>query len=265
MAQAAGENLVSSWDWANKHVQPRDQASESRFVNGATVLISAGPPRLSGPDGNGQNVETGLNTANQGVGNLVFPIGVCLDASIQQQRQLQRIYEIGSDRSYFIQGRSSGALTLNRVLFNGANMLRVLYAYYTQDVIQQLKEGTQEVPYDSNTTGRPDRSDEVALDKVAAETNSHLMQVTGESVLPEIVMNPGYNNMYMNLASDLFNHPLGLMFMFQDIHKHTFASFYCEMCYVQSHGMQIQANSGSLISESVQMQFDRISPINVVV
>lgn len=257
----ATENLISNWDWANKHVQPRDQISESRFINGATVLISAGPPRLSGPDDSGVRNEGSVDIS--GKQNILFPIGVCLDANISQQRALQRLYEIGSDRSYFIQGRSAGGISLNRVLFNGANILRVLYAYYPQENIAGIKGliGQMGPGYDVGTAAYPDES---ALDDVAKTVGGNVKQYTGETKLPEINMNPGHNNYYINLASDLFTHPMGLMFTFQDNNKRTMASFYCEMCFVSQHGMQINANAGSMVAETVQMQFDRIAPIRIV-
>lgn len=256
---ATNENLISNWDWANKHVQPREQISESRFINGATVLISAGPPRLSGTaaDDKREQQSTMLNSAN-----IVFPIGVCLDANISQQRALQRLYEIGSDRSYFIQGRSAGGISLNRVLFNGANILRVLYAYYPQKYITDLS-GVSENPvatYDGETSANPDIE---ALTDISNAVDAKSLIYTGETKLPPINMNPGHNNYYINLASDLFTHPLGLMFTFQDNNKHTMASFYCEMCFVAQHGMQINANAGSMVAETVQMQFDRIAPIRI--
>jgi len=254
------ENLISSWDWANKHVQPRDQISESRFINGATVLISAGPPRLSGasdPNFSGPSAAA----SPVGTANLVFPIGVCLDANISQQRALQRLYEIGSDRSYFIQGRSAGGISLNRVLFNGANILRTLYAYYPQSEISAL--GSIPGQASDYSLATAEYADENALDDVAKTVGGNLREYTGETKLPKINMNPGHNNYYINLASDLFTHPMGLMFTFQDNNKRTMASFYCEMCFVASHGMQINANAGSMVAETVQMQFDRIAPIRI--
>ena len=256
------ENLVSNWDWSNKHVQPRDHVSESRFVNAATVLISAGPPRLSGKQGDmTRNAWSGGSTGDSD--NILFPIGVATDASIMQQRALQRIYEIGSDRCYFIQGRNAGQITLNRVFFNGANITRVLYAYYGTDKIAALGSSNQDANYEGDTTTSGDSKDDAYMASVASAVKGDFMKYTGETDLPNILNNPGYNNMYVNLASDLFNHPLGLMFMFQDIHKHTFASFYCEMCYVTTHGMSIQANGGSLIAEQVQLQFDRVAPVKM--
>lgn len=256
------ENLISSWDWANKHVQPKSQINEARFVNGASVLISAGPPRLSGPKSDPKQAETSPSESE--FSNIVFPIGVCLNANISQQRALQRFYEIGSERCYFIQGHSQGTLSLNRVLFNGANVLRVLYAYYPVKAskgdggildlggnpVQDAKDGMVE-------------SDDRAMASVAQSTENSIEKYTGEDKFPQIKMNPGYNNMYINLASDLFNHPVGLMFTFQDAHKRTFANFYCEMCHVMAHGMSIDSNAGSVVAESVQMQFDRIASIKV--
>lgn len=259
----AVENRLNSWDWANQHVQPRDSVSESRFINGATVLIAAGPPRLAGPSTDKASYTSGLDAGS----NLVYPIGVCMDASIQQSRQLQRIYEIGSERSFFVQGRHAGGVQLNRVLFNGANLLRVLYAYYPRAKVKAIATDATVAPgYEYDTTGTPTKQDEAYLDSVAntaSGSEDARMRYVGEQTLPDIEMNPGYNNNYINLASDLFQQPMGLMFLFQDVHKHTVSSFYLEMCFVQAHSMGIQGQTGTLIAESVQMQFDRIAPIKI--
>jgi len=273
---AGNDNLISGWDWANKHVQPRNDVDETRFVNGATVLISAGPPRLAGSNATaalGQaSIGSDLNSITSDGGsagsNIVFPIGVCMNANISQNRGLQRIYEIGSDRCYFVQGRSAGGLSLERVLFNGANILRVLYAYYPNARIPALGGSDSQTGKEVNLLNQDaalnqNASDDEALNAVAQATSNDYQKFTGTDNLPSIKMNPGHNNMYVNLASDLFQHPIGIMFTFQDNHKVTFANFYCEMVYIVAHGLNVSGQSGTIVAESVQAQFDRILPVKV--
>ena len=97
-------------------------------------------------------------------------------------RQFSRIFEIGSERSYFIGGRTVGQLGLSRVYYHGASLLRVLYAYYKDD--------------QGAVTIQPMWPNSVA-DSFA---NIH-----------DVIIPPGYENIYLNLASDLFAQPVGLL------------------------------------------------------
>jgi hypothetical protein len=51
------------------------------------------------------------------------------NVGLSQSKQLQRLFEIGSSRSYFIPGRVIGSITLGRVLYHGPSLLKVLYAH----------------------------------------------------------------------------------------------------------------------------------------
>ena len=121
----AATTSFNNWDFHNHHVQ--EELLGGEFVSAETTLIAAGPPRLSdiAPSGD-QTIDT------QDEGDMVFPIGVLENVGMSQSKQLQRIFEIGSSRSYFIPGRTIGSLTLGRVLYHGPSLLKVLYAHYKQ-------------------------------------------------------------------------------------------------------------------------------------
>ena len=93
---------LSSWSPYHKHVQ--GGLRESDFINGQFILLAAGPPHMAnfgGPGGLTQQV--------------VYPIGVTQNLAMSQNRVVSRIFEVGSERSYFIPGRTVGQLTLARV------------------------------------------------------------------------------------------------------------------------------------------------------
>jgi len=54
-------------------------------------------------------------------------IGIVQTASIQQQKNLQQLFEIGSGQLYAIPGRFSVGATLSRVLVEGQSLMRALY------------------------------------------------------------------------------------------------------------------------------------------
>ena len=217
-----------NWDFHNQRVQ--QSAIGGQFVSAETTLIASGPPSLSSREA--------YSTVGGDAGTAVYPIGLLESFGIQQNRQLQRLFEIGSSRSYFIPGRTIGSLSIGRTFYHGPSLLRAIYAYYktTTSTISDIGTGTG-----------------------GGETTQLLG--TSESA-HDLRENPGWGYLTINLASDLFAQPTGMAVYFKDINNATLGAFYLQESYVQGHQMSI--NSGSvLIMEGAQMQFDRLVPIKV--
>ena len=140
-------------------------------------------------------------------------------------------YELGSVRSYFIPGRVMGQANLGRIMYHGPSLLRVLYAYYQ--------------------------------DAVAPATIDTLLGGVSASTMPNphnVKIQPGFENIYLNLASDLFTQPIGLLLMLKDSNEDTMAAVYLESCYIPSHSLSTDA-MGTVIQEQVSIQFERAVPI----
>ena len=116
---------LSTWRFWDQHVQ--NDMPGGNFINAATVLIAAGPPRLADT---GLKEEVNLDSGGQGGSNLAYPIGVVENFGMQQNRMVQKLFEIGSKRAYHIPGRTVGTVSLGRILFWGPSLMRVMYAYY---------------------------------------------------------------------------------------------------------------------------------------
>lgn len=242
---------IENWDYHNFHVQ--QELTGGEFVSAETTLIAAGPPRLSDlgattqPGGGGS-----LTEPNE---DLAYPIGLLENVGLSQSKQLQRIFEIGSSRSYFIPGRTVGSVTLGRVLYHGPSLLKTLYAYYSQasgDLFNFMDKDRAAVITDNQ--GRTQR-----------DPDAKLLDLAGlQSSLHDVRMRPGYDDFYLNLASDLFNQPTGLLFYFKNGNDETVGSCYLEECHLQGH--QLSISSGSvLIMEGASMQFDRLIPVKMKV
>jgi len=202
---------------------------DGQFLSGAFVGIFAGPPRLASVGG-ALSLGAALSspaTASQ----IVYPIGITQNLNISNNRQFSRIFELGSERSYFISGRTVGQLGLSRVLYHGPSILRTLYAYY-QDLLPNTV-----VPSMFPNVG------------AGAMPNPH-----------DVVIPPGYENFYINLASDLFSQPIGLLVVIKDSNLDTYGAFYLESCYVPNHTFAMDAQ-GVIIQESVAVQFELSIPI----
>ena len=124
-----------------------------------------------------------------------------------------------------------GQANLGRIMYHGPSLLRVLYAYY-QDAVAPA-------------------TVETLLGGISASTmpNPHNVKIP-----------PGYENVYLNLASDLFSQPIGLLLMLKDNNEDTMAAVYLESCYIPNHSISTDA-MGTIIQEQVSIQFERAVPI----
>jgi hypothetical protein len=219
----------AEWDFFNRNVQ--SGLLEGRFLNAAFTLIAAGPPRLAAL----------FDSTSQGLGGVAFPVGILQSIGIGQSSQLMRVWEIGSQRSYFIRGRTAGQISLGRIMYHGPSLLRVLYAY---------------------ASGEDADGNELFKKLYANDAQSQLN--LGASTLKgnKFEVAPGYDNLWLNLASDVFDQPVGLLVIMRDSNNHTVGAFYVEYCHVQNHNWQTDAG-GTILAENVSLVYERIEPVKV--
>lgn len=230
----------SNWDFSNYHVQSDLQAGQ--FVSAETSLVAAGPPTIDGT-----SVYTQAPVGSVGE---VYPIGLLENASLSQSKQLQKIFEIGSSRSYFIPGRVMGSVSLGRTFYHGPSLLRVMYAYYRNDGAD-IDIGT--AASDATVT--------LEDGSVAASPLARLLD-RGDN-FHNLRQSPGEDYFFVNLASDLFNQATGLAFYFKDANFNSVGAFYLEQVYIAAH--QFSISSGSvLVMEGVSAQYDRVVPIRLI-
>jgi len=219
---------LSNWSPYDEYVQ--GGMVDGQFMSAAYTLLAAGPPRLANMGGDFLTAAAG-GFADAAASQLAFPIGLCQNWSLGQNMNISRVFEIGSVRSYFIPGRTMGQVSLSRVMYHGPSLLRVLYAHYS-DIL-----GSTIFPSIIASPG--------------ALANVH-----------DVVIPPGYGNVFLNLASDLFSQPFGLMMMFKDSNEDTVSASYLESCYVPNHNIGVDA-MGVVIQESAGIQYERLVPVNV--
>jgi hypothetical protein len=94
---------------------------DGQYASGAFTMIAAGPPRLQ----NIPNIGTAADVVTPAI---TQPIGMVQQFSLSHQRAFSRVFELGSERSYFISGRTNGQISLSRVYYHGPSLLRMLYA-----------------------------------------------------------------------------------------------------------------------------------------
>lgn len=219
----------SKWDPYQRFVQ--GGLVDGEFLSASLSLIAAGPPRLSiiGESFIGAGPEGGL------IDEIVFPIGMTQNFNLGQNQQLTRVFEIGSKRSFHISGHSVGQIGLGRVMYHGPSLLRSVYAYY-QDLIDPTL-----VP---SVIGGANVG-------AALLANPHNVKVP-----------PGFENLFINLASDMFSQPVGMMICLKNSNELTFGAVYAEACYVPQHTFGFDAQ-GIIVQESLSLQFERLVPIAI--
>ncbi len=218
-------------DWAPYTSFVQAGMVDGRYANAGFTMLAAGPPRLANIGGAAAfaGAINGGGSANQ----IVFPLGLVQNFNLSHTRQFSRIFEIGSERSYFIAGRTIGQIGLGRIYYHGASLLRILYAYY-QDLVPPT-----------------------IVPAMFANAGASVMSNPHDVVIP-----PGYENIYVNLASDLFAQPIGLLMYVRDINLDTLAAVFFEACYLPNHSWATDSQ-GVLIQESVAVQFERAVPVAV--
>ncbi len=225
-------------DWAPYSSYVQAGLVDGAYANAGFTMLAAGPPRIaniggaaafSGAFSTGNLANMGGAAANQ----IVYPIGIVQNFNLSHTRQFSRIFEIGSERSYFIGGRTVGQIGLGRIYYHGPSLLRIMYAYY-QDQLGGVK-----------------------IDPLFANAGAAAMSNPHDVIIP-----PGYENIYLNLASDLFTQPVGLMMYIRDLNQDALAAVYFEACYLPNHTWATDSQ-GVLIQESVAVQFERAVPVAI--
>jgi hypothetical protein len=228
-AQNEGIQGLAKWNFRTQHVQRELEPQD--FINASTVLIAAGPPRIVSP-GELQGASSNEDQRLQAV--YLFPIGIVENMTIVSNRQLQILFEIGSKRQFYIPGRVVPQISLARTLFNGPNLLRALYAYYPASLIHPK------------------------VFPIAQTPTSSFNEIFQCPIL-EI---PGFVDFFINLNSDLFDRPFGLLMILKDDCNRPFGSFYLENAFINNHQLTVNASS-TLVAEGATIQFERIVPVDI--
>lgn len=248
MAQKVTSSL-QNWKFQDQHVAQNLAGGD--FIGSHSCIICATGPRLADIADSGGAFVGGPEGTEDLDSNFAIPIGVIDSASIQQSRQMAQIFEIGSKRSYLMASRTVGMMNIARVMYKGPNLLRMLYAFYPETKIDyssgEDSNILSELQKDANTALGPEP---IKLDGTFKES------------LPNIKDLPGYNNVFLNLNSDLFSQPYGIVLYMKDNHEQDVAAIYLEECYIENHAFSISANA-LILAENVTMRFERAVPIKV--
>lgn len=201
--QAQGTD--SNWDFAGKRLE--QQIGGTDFVSSESTLLLTTPRA----------------TYDDEAIRMAVAVGLVQDISFNQQRQATQIYEVGSRRKYtFSSGRTSGQMSLSRVLFDGQSLMKAVTREEQIDLVGS----------DFVQTGDPSTAGDIA----------------------------GYGDFYVNLGASLFSKPVGLIMVFRDLGNQNIGALFFREAYMISHRMGISSRQ-PFLSESVSVLYEGILPL----
>jgi hypothetical protein len=246
----AVQTSIATWNPALKHVEQATRSGD--YVNGARIMVFAGPPRLGDISaiarGDYLGVDRGITTREVGA-DAFYPIGFVEAFSVDQMQSIQKFFELGSDRSFQGRGRVSVVSNMSRVVFRGPNLLRVLYSYYPTTI--NMANGKQ--------IGK-DESDSVSAVVLTAASKTSAYGYPEIWSAPGAFMAPKANGMppdafFINLMSDLFAHPFGLGFLMRDTSNNNVGAGYMEDAMITTHSFRVDSGS-AIVMEGVGVSAD---------
>lgn len=219
---SAQEGLPVGWDWKGEYVSGIGKDGLERFSQGSatpdTTLLFAGPARFTGIGGDTTKLH---------------PIGLVNGFGFTSQAQLQRLFEIGSNRSFFTRGKTISQLQLSSFLADQQSLMRVL--------------STEAWNQANGTAG------------------DYKLNASGTKA-------PGVDDFYMNLDSEVLAVPFGVMMVFKtkgsssdsgETKGTILGATYLEYCMLNGFQFQVDAQS-PVIAQNVGIEFDRAVPVALV-
>lgn len=203
--------FTTSWDWKGSYVSKLNEEGYERFsqfsASPDSTALFAGPARYTG--------------LNNGAADLI-PIGLVDNIAYQNGAQLMRLFEIGSNRSFFTRGKSAPVLSMSKVLADQSNILAAL----------------------SKAAYRPKMATD-GQSAPGAEGSQIMMNLDSEFFAVPfgllLVMKTRGGN--------------------ADGYGKALAALYLEYCMFEGYSFQI-ASQQPVIAENIQIQFDRPVPVN---
>jgi hypothetical protein len=115
LSTTGSQQFNTAWDWKSSYVSNLASDGLERFSQYSatpdTTILYAGPARFTGLSGDA---------------SVLVPIGLADQISIQSNPSLARLFEIGSNRSFFTRGKTASAMSLGRMLCDQKNLLAAL-------------------------------------------------------------------------------------------------------------------------------------------
>lgn len=106
----ANRGYTDTWEFKDQHLDPNITSGDAnKFISAARCVLYAAP---SGKTENKANF---------------MRIGVVQGYNWGENKQMEMVFEVGSDIPYFIPGRTTGQISIQRILLSGQDLLNLIY------------------------------------------------------------------------------------------------------------------------------------------
>lgn len=104
--------MADKWDFKDSHLDPTiDAADSNKFLSAARCVLYVKPANKNGSNSKDEFVR----------------VGVVQGYSWGENKQMEMIFELGSDIPYFIPGRTTGQIQIQKILLSGEDFLNLVY------------------------------------------------------------------------------------------------------------------------------------------
>ncbi len=217
-----GPNANTSWDWKGNYISNLldGQDGNERFsqlsATPDTTAMFAGPARFSALSGNGGPAS-------------LLPIGLTDGLGLSQSAQLQPLYEIGSNRTFFTRGKTMNSVQFSRMLADQKNIIATLMANAKPDGLVLNDQGTK-------APGAQGESSNIMLNLDSEFTNIPF------GLMLVFKTRGGYGVTGQR--------------------GHVLAAVYLEYCMFANFSLQVSSGA-PVIMENIAVQFDRVVPVAI--
>lgn len=105
-------NNIQGWQWKDSNVVDYNRES---FISASRCVVYA------------QVAKSTKNQTTSLVDSSFYPIGLVQSYNWNEQRQVDMIFELGSDVPFLVPGRTTGQLSISRMMLYGRDLINVLY------------------------------------------------------------------------------------------------------------------------------------------
>lgn len=104
--------LADTWEFKDSHLDPTiDAADSNKFLSAARCVLYVKPSSKNGSTDKAEFVR----------------VGVVQGYSWGENKQMEMVFELGSDIPYFIPGRTTGQIQIQKILLSGEDFLNLVY------------------------------------------------------------------------------------------------------------------------------------------
>lgn len=162
----------------------------------------------------------------------IVPIGVIQNFNLVQNKNIQQLFEIGSRETILLPGRTFIQSSISRLVFDGPSLLRALYTLAI---------------------------DPSLLDRTAIPDDSPLQDVSNWHA-----DEAGNGKLYISLASEMFNRPMGIALLMHDNNNDVYGGAYLEHTYAATHNLSLSSGQ-TVVAESVSLRVSKVRPIRFTI